>query len=188
MLVKASLWASMVSGAAMIVVHLLTFLPEPPRVSHLAVFPFIILLFPSFALSVRLVKEGNKDMDPRHFWKRAFESAPSWVGPGILVLLAYTGFNFFFSLLALNEGLSPAEVDGQFVLQNHGRVVRNLTEAEYLQHKGYELRGMSTHIVFFHAVSAAILWAELRRRASSSHEPAPPSDRRKGTSAGACAK
>jgi len=167
MTLKVLLGFSVVAGIAALFIHLLTFLPEPSHIPTAVVFPLALLLIPPFAKSAMILKERNQDLDPKLFWKRAFDSAPAWVGTIVLTMLIYTFFNFFFSLLVLNEGLTPDLMDGQFVLHSHGHITRVLTEEAYFIHKDYELRGMSTHIIFFHAVAAAVLWSEIRRTSAA---------------------
>lgn len=126
----------------------------------LALTPIMVLMFPVFATAALVMKRRTSG-DPDRAWKHAFTGTPSWVGPVLLGLFAYTGFNFLFSLLYLNEGLSPELQNGQFVLQSHGRTVRMITEAEYHRHKAIEVRGISTHLLFFHVLGSAVLWSEV---------------------------
>jgi hypothetical protein len=46
----------------------------------------------------------------------------------------------FFSFLALSHAASPAIIDGEYVLNNHGKIVEHISERNYLFLKGWELR------------------------------------------------
>jgi hypothetical protein len=91
------------------------------------------------------------------------EHAPKWVPYSLVALTVYTGFNFLFSLWYLNEGLTPGVVQGEYVMQEHGNVVRTLSQAEYWRHSAYQLRGMSTHITLFTAIAFGMLWSHARK-------------------------
>ncbi len=58
-----------------------------------------------------------------------------------------------FVLFALNsEGGGPSIRAGKFVLESHGRFIRDLTATEYTAFKANELRGFSGHWLIFYYV------------------------------------
>ena len=77
--------------------------------------------------------------------------APEWTKRVAAVMLFYAMFNFFFTMIALNNGGFPAIVDGQMVLHtyNFGRVISDLTPSEYAVHMAYITRVHSGHWIFF---------------------------------------
>ena len=92
----------------------------------------------------------------------AFE-LPDWPAWAYVLLVAgilYTAFNFMHSL-SLMEGGSPDVVADGYVLSEHGRVIRTLTEAEYWRQKAYFLRAFTGHWMIFFLLPA--LYFALRR-------------------------
>lgn len=53
---------------------------------------------------------------------------------------------------------SPEIQDGQYILQNHGKLIRTITEQEYHHYKANEVRGFSGHWLIFYGFSAALLY------------------------------
>ncbi len=80
--------------------------------------------------------------------KRLFELCPGWAKALAAGLVVYAAVNFVV-FLKLMHGGSPEEADGQYYLQDHGRVVRQLTKTEYRQFLAYEVRGFSGHLMVF---------------------------------------
>src|SRR5262245_28029030 len=115
-----------------LVVHASTFLGiDPmarwPRVMfiHLAIFPpFIAALYYSW-------RTGGKE---QRYRDRVFNSAPLWlrVLTGLSFVYALVNFGIF---VVLSEGGVPHERDGKYFVQNHGTVLRQLSEAEYHRHQ-----------------------------------------------------
>ena len=64
-------------------------------------------------------------------------------------LLTYAVLNFMWTMLTLSHG-SPAVVDGQYVLQNHGHVVGEITQAQYAAGKAAQMRLFSGHWMAFY--------------------------------------
>jgi hypothetical protein len=87
-----------------------------------------------FALAIPLiaVERWSKGVDP-------FRGKPRWAlrTMQILFLLFVVAF---FSFLALSHASSPAIIDGEYVLNSHGKIVGHISERDYLFLKGCELR------------------------------------------------
>jgi hypothetical protein len=94
----------------------------------------LLLHFGVFALAIPLfvLERSSKGVDQ-------FRGKPRWVmrGTQILSLLFVIAF---FSFLALSHASSPAIVDGEYVLNNHGKIVGHISERDYVFLKGCELR------------------------------------------------
>jgi hypothetical protein len=67
-------------------------------------------------------------------------------------IYAVINFALFFFLM---EYGSPAEENGRYVLQNHGKVIRFLSAEEYQRFRAYEVRGFSGHWMLFSILPAA---------------------------------
>jgi len=71
-----------------------------------------------------------------------------------LAIFIYAIINFML-FAAATQGGNPAIEAGQYVLKNHGRLVRELSFAEYEGLRANELRGFSGHWLFFYFVPFA---------------------------------
>ena len=71
-----------------------------------------------------------------------------------LAIFIYAIINFML-FAAATQGGNPAIEAGQYVLKNHGRLVRELSFAEYEVLRANELRGFSGHWLFFYFVPFA---------------------------------
>lgn len=87
-----------------------------------------------FALFIPLVfvERWSKGVDP-------FRGKPRWVlrTTQILFLLFIV---VFFSFLALSHAAMPDIINGEYVLNSHGKIVGQISERDYLFLKGWELR------------------------------------------------
>jgi hypothetical protein len=52
----------------------------------------------------------------------------------------------------------PAIVDGQYVLDNHGRILKVLTRTEYLTLTAAALRGFASFMISFYFAPVAYWW------------------------------
>lgn len=84
-------------------------------------------------------------------------SMPNLARYAIVGLFVYAVLNFALFFL-LSEGGVPHERDGKYVLDNHGAVIRELSEEEYELQKAYIVRGFSGHWMVFYLVPALLLW------------------------------
>jgi len=94
----------------------------------------IMLHLGIFALFIPLVavEQWPKGVDP-------FRGKPRWVirSMQILFLLFVV---VFFSFLALSHAASPDIINGEYVLNSHGKIIEHISERHYLFLKGCELR------------------------------------------------
>jgi hypothetical protein len=84
-------------------------------------------------------------------WRAMF---PGWVFVLLVAVMVYTAVNFVLFMLG-TEGGSAALRDGHYVLSDHGRVVREITQAEYLGFEANLVRGFSGHWLAFYFAAAA---------------------------------
>ncbi len=87
-----------------------------------------------FALAIPLaVVEGwSKGVNP-------FRGKPRWVVRSMQILfLLFVAL--FFVFLALSHAASPEIINGEYVLNSHGKIVGFISERDYLFLKGWELR------------------------------------------------
>lgn len=122
-----------------------------------------VLIFPlAIPMILRLRARG---LEGRDFWKSFFAPTPKWVKYFVYALGAYTLINFLL-FLYLVKGGSPDIRDGQYVLHNHGKIIRELTAEEYATYKAYVLRGFSGHWLYFYFVSAVFYLFPIQKKNS----------------------
>lgn len=85
-----------------------------------------------------------------------FKGVPQWLKIMVFGSFFYAILNFF--LFASSQDGTPALQDGQYILHNHGKFIKNITEQEYNDYKANELRGFSGHWLLFYGLAAAILF------------------------------
>jgi hypothetical protein len=94
-------------------------------------------------------------------WRTFDDAMPRWARYAVIGFFAYALINFALFFL-LSEGGVPAVRDGKYVLHNHGKVIRELSEDEYELQKAYVLRGFSGHWMVFYLVPALSLSSRTR--------------------------
>lgn len=115
---------------------------------HIGVFA---LLLPMYAVEYPALKRRT------FFWKGFARSRPNWVVPSIKLFGLF--FIIHFALfLAQSHAASPEIKNGEFVLDDHGTVVRILTKSQYQELKGAELRLFATGWMFFYFVPTVYWW------------------------------
>lgn len=117
-------------------------------VLHVGVF---VLPLPMYAVEYSKVKQRT------FFWKGFARGMPKWVVPGIKLLGLFFVVHFVL-FLTQSHASAPEIKDGQYVLNDHGRTVKTLTQSEYYTLKGAELRLFATGWMFFYFVPAAYWW------------------------------
>jgi hypothetical protein len=124
------------------------------HVGVLAIWAAMILLLRNEQGFKGLRQDGRAN--PVGFSKVVFKGTPAW-----LVYVAIGGFFYAmlnFILFAVSQRGVPAVWDGQYVLHDHGNLIKNLTEEEYHQSKANEVRGFSGHWIAFYGLAIAILY------------------------------
>jgi hypothetical protein len=64
---------------------------------------------------------------------------PRWVARSIQLLFLLSAM-VFLVFLALSHAAAPEIINGEYVLNNHGKIIGVISEREYLVLKGWELR------------------------------------------------
>jgi len=123
---------------------------------HIGIF---VLLIPLYAVEYPA-------MNNRTFWKGFARGMPKWVFGGIQVLALFFAVHFVLFLVQ-SHGAAPEIKDGQYVLNNHGNIVKRLTQSEYDELKGAELRLFATGWIAFYAPLAAYWWFPRRQRTTN---------------------
>ena len=80
----------------------------------------------------------------------------------ICALLFYYVFVNFIVFMAKSKGGVPDVWNGEFVLQNKGKFIKNITEAEYTAFKINEFRGASGHWLFFYFMPMIFFYFKIK--------------------------
>jgi hypothetical protein len=101
------------------------------------------------------------------FFKIIFRQTPIW-----LTIIAIGGFFYAiinFMLFVTSQLGVPDIKDGQYVLHNHGQLIKTLTEQEYHHCKANELRGVSGHWLAFYGIAVAVLFPFYKQTTNEKH-------------------
>jgi hypothetical protein len=113
-------------------------------------FPWYVPLFLGWmALFIPMyVLEYPASRDPAFFWKFA-RGMPGWVAPcGIALSLIGVAHIVWFGV---HSGLGvPAILDGQYVIEARGRILKILTRTDYLALRAALLRACATVMISFY--------------------------------------
>lgn len=132
-------------------VHVAALLGHPVQDAFPMVWLLHLGIFIVFIPAIFFLRRDGSPNDPLGF----FRSLPPFAVTTLLVLFVYAFFNFFVALSATGA-TTPAIRDGRYVLQQKGRVVREISPAEYAAGRAAQARGFSGHWMIFYAVPAAI--------------------------------
>ena len=154
------------------IAHLVTFLGIAPNkicpwiwLLHLGIF---VVWFPMIFVSGKTMKPGY-----RKSFKELMPHAPSWMPRLCGILFAYALFNFFFTIFVLNKGGNPSVIDGEKVLQSHGKIIRKLSDEEYRWHEAYSVRMFSGHWMLFYGIATAVLLSRIKETGGGQAEKNP---------------
>ena len=106
-------------------------------------------------IAYRKSKMMNR-MNPFGFLKIIFKQTPIWLRIIAIGGFLYAGINFM--LFITSQHGTPGIQDGQYILHNHGYVIKTLTEQEYHHYKANIVRGFSGHWLVFYGLAAAVLY------------------------------
>lgn len=101
-------------------------------------------------------------MNPVALLKMMFHNTPTWLAVIAIAGLLYAPINFMV-FIASQTGV-PDIHNGQYILHNHGQLIKTLTEQEYHHYRANELRGFSGHWLAFYGMAAAILFPFGKRK------------------------
>jgi uncharacterized membrane protein len=91
-------------------------------------------------------------------WRDVVAVVPRWAQAMIVFFMAYAVINFVLSFVLSEGGANPDIWDGRYVLQSHGKLVRELSEREYHLQLAYVLRGFSGHWMLFYFLPGIYSW------------------------------
>ncbi len=86
------------------------------------------------SFSWKAYRQGAPEWGETFYWKQFSQGMPKWVVPTVKLLGLFFFFHFILFLVQ-SHAASPQINDGQYVLNNHGQIVKALTQLEYLRLK-----------------------------------------------------
>jgi hypothetical protein len=118
-----------------------------------------------FVVFIPLVISNSKRLGAKPKFADFRADLPGWVLWLGVVFVAYSALNFILFILG-TQGGSPDLRDGKYLLLNHGKLIRELTKAEYTALKANEVRGFSGHWLVFYYISFAYFMFVKKRSAA----------------------
>lgn len=129
------------------------------------VFALHFLAFGGFALGLIKILEsqgletsgGERNRDPFRMYKWIYQNS-SRAAFFLFILSMIYGLINFGLFTSVMEGGGPSIRDGQWVLQNHGTIIREITWEEYNYFQAQELRGFSGIWMVFASFGLSLYW------------------------------
>jgi hypothetical protein len=124
---------------------------------NIAVGAFFPLMVGAIVANAHVISQRRDDyitLPPGEFWRFISENAPGWMRSLQIGLLLYAVFNFYFTMLVINQGGYPRLIDGFYVLERQKVVLDVLTYSQYMWHAGFVVRMLSSIVmaVYFAAI------------------------------------
>ncbi len=107
-----------------------------------------------FVVFIPFVFIARRDFGAQPSLMQISATLPRWVVAIGLLIFVYALVNFLI-FMAGTKGDSPTIRDGQYLLLEHGKLIRELTASEYQALQTNEVRGFSGHWLVFFFVPAA---------------------------------
>lgn len=153
---KTLFYIALLGSISAITVHILSIL----GVDVADTLPFIwalhIGIFVVWIPTILSLKKLQKQNKKANAFTLLTKNKPKWLLGLIIVIAAYTGFNFIFSIS--KTGGTTSNKNGVYSLQNRGKYIRNITKEEYHLHGANTLRGFSGHWILFYTIATIALY------------------------------
>lgn len=103
-----------------------------------------------FIVFIPMVFSMRKTIGTKPTFAEIRAAFPPWVVVFGICLFAYVLLNFVFMFILGSVGGNPSMVGGKYILENHGKLIREITEAEYREAMANTIRGFSGHWLIFY--------------------------------------
>ena len=161
-LLRAWIILSALIFAISFVVHLSTFLQIDTMEAIPGVMLIHVAIFPPFFAAIVYLNKLSRERG--YTTRQVLMQTPFWMRLVCGTCFAYAFINFIiFGIQSRNGG--PSKEDGKFFLTEHGRVIREISEAEFHQHQNYVVRGFSGHWLAGSSAAVIFLTGVARSRA-----------------------
>lgn len=158
MLKKIIFYIAVAGWVLSFIVHLLSIAKyditdKIPYIWALHIFLFVVWL-PAILYLVK--GKEFKNISQSAVFKSIYKKRPFWLITICIICFIYAGINFS---IYLNSYIGSADIiDGQYVLQDKGALIKNITEEEYHEYNAAQTRAFSGHWLVFYGIAAAILF------------------------------
>jgi len=152
-------WLALAGLLLSLAVHVSALLRVGPTADLAAYIPLHLGIFVVF---LPVVLSARKRFDGHARLRDLRAMFPDWVVVLFALTLVYAVVNFFLFMLATGGGSPSMTAGGQYVLNDHGRVVREISAQEYAGFRANEVRGFSGHWIYFYFIAFAYFM--LRKR------------------------
>ena len=141
--------------AASLIVYALSFvgttMDEMFRWAMLLTVSVFALVLPMYAVEYSAIKNS------KFFGDAIWRGLPKWAVRAIQIVGLLFAAHFVLFLVQ-SHAASPEIINGEYVLSNHGQIVKELTESQYRWLKGSELRLFATGWLSFYLALALYWW------------------------------
>jgi len=141
--------------AASLIVYALSFvgttMEEMFRWAMLLTVSVFALVLPMYAVEYSAIKNS------KFFGDAIWRGLPKWAVRAIQIVGLLFAAHFV-PFLVQSHAASPEIINGEYVLSNHGQIVKELTESQYRWLKGSELRLFATGWLSFYLALALYWW------------------------------
>ncbi|MBA5629308.1 hypothetical protein [Moheibacter lacus] len=139
-----------------LLVHLLAVF----QITEISRLPVFILHFLTIGISAVAFfdlrsKEGSK-INFENYFKSKFSGNLFWIPVVLLIFFIYNFINFFVGIF-YSVG-TPDVWDSKYVLHDHGKLIKEITENEYLLERTKEVKMFSSFWIMFSGLAIAILY------------------------------
>jgi hypothetical protein len=97
-------------------------------------------------------------------WRDTMGNASAWLRWLTILLVANAFINWAAFWLVCGSGGPTQEPNGTYSLSSHGRIIRQITAAEYHRARGYEFRGFSSWWMLCYSLALTLLMSQINRR------------------------
>ena len=100
-------------------------------------------------------------MNPKLFFRALFGETPIFM---ILIFIATFLYGNYYGFMSMSDMVGiTGIIDGKLVLHNHGQIIKELTETEFLNYKAEEVRMSTANSMLFYGVGTGILYPTLKK-------------------------
>jgi len=139
---------SLLGAAACAAAHVLTFADIP----FYPIYLFLPLVFVVWILAIwRLRRVPRKNLI-----SEIFGDVPRWMKLSSALLFAYVFINFFACMYLLDGGNPERLPDHRLVLKEKGKILRELTPAEFRHAQAVQIRMLTGHLLVFFTLAGFV--------------------------------
>jgi hypothetical protein len=140
--------------AANVLAYIYSFFDAPVD----TILPWMVpLILGSMVLLVPIIVDKPVSRSLSFPWKLGSIGMPSWAAPGFWIVQLFAIGNLVWFAIHSGWGV-PAIIDGQYVSDARGRILKVLTQAEYFRLKEAELRTITAFMISFYFPPMMYWW------------------------------